>query len=280
MQTTVWADLAVDEPVAKGILWISPDSFQPDVNGTEFFWDDTNKRLYVKTTGDDSGTDAINTNGEVDSYKANGFVMGTVGSPPGFTISTSRGSGLAPAINLDTDPVGLFGAFPYLGDGPVIPKAYYEAASIRYYVQGAHVTNPGGEMRFGTKANNGLYTEWLKVDNSGHFAPLATGTSRLGTASKGFAALTLDYTISATIGAVAINKPAGAGNIALGAASIVVTNSLVTANSLVLAWLMQTDATLTFIKSVIPAAGSFTVTGNANATANCKFGFLVISTDS
>jgi hypothetical protein len=43
---------------------------------------------------------------------------------------------------------------------------------------------------------------------------------------------------------------------------------------------MGNDATLTSIKSVVPANGSFTITGNANATGNLKVGFLVISTDS
>lgn len=277
---TVWSALAISQAVIGGIVWIDPNTFQPTVDGLNLYWDSTNTRLFVKTAGDFSGTDAINTGGEVDSFKVQGFAIGTVGSAPGFSASSSRGSSVAPTVLLDTDPIGVMGGFGYFGDGAVIAKNYYEAASIRYYVKGNHATYAGGEMRFGTKGNNAGFTEWLRIDEVGHFSPMVTGTSRLGTASKGFAALTLDFTHTATIGAVVMNKPSGSVNIGAGASSVVVTNSLVTANSIIIPILMFVDATLTSIKSCIPAAGSFTITGNNNATANTKVGFLVINTDS
>lgn len=82
---------------------------------------------------------------------------------------------------------------------------------------------------------------------------------------------------SGTPGAVTLNKPSGKVAIAAGASSVVVTNSCVSATSIVLPVLQTTDATLTFIKSCVPSAGSFTVTGNANATAAVTVGFLVIN---
>ena len=82
---------------------------------------------------------------------------------------------------------------------------------------------------------------------------------------------------SGTPGAATINRPSGKVAIALGVASVVVTNSLVTANSTILAVVQSADATLTFIKSVVPTTGSFTITGNAAATANCKVAFFVFN---
>lgn len=111
-----------------------------------------------------------------------------------------------------------------------------------------------------------------------NIAPAQIGGS-LGSVLFPWGKLNLDYTITATVGAVTINKPSGRVIIALGAAAVIVTNSLVTANSIILVTIATADATLTFIKSVVAAAGSFTITGNANATANCKVNFLVINTD-
>lgn len=80
---------------------------------------------------------------------------------------------------------------------------------------------------------------------------------------------------SGTPGAATINQPAGTVAIAIGAASVTVTNSLVTASSRVFATLQFVDATLTTIRTVVPANGSFVVTGNANATAATKVAFIV-----
>jgi hypothetical protein len=82
---------------------------------------------------------------------------------------------------------------------------------------------------------------------------------------------------SGTPGAATINKPSGKVAIAAGAASVVVTNSTVTAASIVLAIVQVSDATLTTINSVVPAAGSFTITGNAAATAATKVAFIVLN---
>lgn len=61
----------------------------------------------------------------------------------------------------------------------------------------------------------------------------------------------------------------GRAIIPAGSSSVVVTNPLVNAASSVTAAIAQAanDATLTSISRILPAAGSFTITGNANATA-------------
>lgn len=90
--------------------------------------------------------------------------------------------------------------------------------------------------------------------------------------------ISLDYTITAggTTGAQTINKPSGSLNIAAGQTSIVLTNSFVTATSLVQAWAMTNDATGS-VKNVVPAVGSATINMTAAVTAETKIGFLVIN---
>lgn len=80
---------------------------------------------------------------------------------------------------------------------------------------------------------------------------------------------------SGTPGAATINKPTGKVAVAAAAASVVVTNNMVTAASLVFHDVQTTDATCTFVKSVIPGAGSFTVTMNANCTGATTVGWKV-----
>ncbi len=88
----------------------------------------------------------------------------------------------------------------------------------------------------------------------------------------------LDYTNTATVGAVTINKAAGRVNIAAAGASVVVTNSLVTAASHVIAVVSMADATAE-VMNVVPAAGSFTITLRAAATGQVSVDFLVINAD-
>lgn len=82
---------------------------------------------------------------------------------------------------------------------------------------------------------------------------------------------------SGTPGAAVINAPTGTVAIAIGADNVVVTNNLVTANSIVIPVLQFVDATLTQILSCVPGPGSFTITGNAVATAATRVSFIVIN---
>lgn len=83
---------------------------------------------------------------------------------------------------------------------------------------------------------------------------------------------------SGTPGNVTNGNPKGRVAIAAGSNNVVVTNSLVLATSTVFAVINQAsaDATLTQVVRVVPAAGSFTIYGNANATAATVIDYLVI----
>lgn len=80
---------------------------------------------------------------------------------------------------------------------------------------------------------------------------------------------------SGTPGNVTQNVEHGRAAFAAAASTVVVTNSQVAANSTVLVSLGGSDATLTSVR-VTPAAGSFTVTGNAAATGTTPFDYIVI----
>lgn len=84
-------------------------------------------------------------------------------------------------------------------------------------------------------------------------------------------------TTAGTTGNQTINKSSGTVNIAAGGTTVTVTNSLVTATSLVFAVIRTNDANGTSIKSVVPAAGSFVININTAPAAEISIGFFVIN---
>lgn len=80
-----------------------------------------------------------------------------------------------------------------------------------------------------------------------------------------------------TTGALSSNELSGRASIAAGASSVVITNPWVTASSVVTAVVAQAaaDGTLLRVERVVPAAGSFTVYGTANATAATTIAWMV-----
>ncbi len=82
----------------------------------------------------------------------------------------------------------------------------------------------------------------------------------------------------ATSGAVTTTATSGSVTIAAGASSLVVTNSLVTVQSIIFAVVAQAaaDGTLLRVERVVPAAGSFTIYGTANATAATIIDWAII----
>lgn len=126
-----------------------------------------------------------------------------------------------------------------------------------------------------------LYTSGSQKAEVGtdYFTGIGAGTIRLGLAGNGWKQLFIDFTNTATVGAVTINKAAGRVNIAAAATSIVVTNSLVTAASKVFVAAAQADANNPLIRSVVPAAGSFTITVSTAPAANQAYDFFVVNAD-
>lgn len=80
-------------------------------------------------------------------------------------------------------------------------------------------------------------------------------------------------------GAQTVPTLVGKAAIPAGASSVVITNPYVTAGSHVLAVVAQAaaDATLLRVERVVPAAGSFTIYGTANATATTLIDWIVFN---
>lgn len=107
------------------------------------------------------------------------------------------------------------------------------------------------------------------------FYPDSLSTEKLGVYATG--KLGFEYTDgTGSPGNATVNKVSGKNAIAASASAAVITNSTVTANSIIMITPLDTDATLVRYKAV-PSAGSFTVTGNTTATATWKFSWLVIN---
>ena len=133
----------------------------------------------------------------------------------------------------------------------------------------------------------GTAGNWNIASATGHLFPGSDNAIDIGTAgslrprdlflARSFG-IEATVTAGGTIGAQTINKAAGTVNFGAGATTLVVTNSLVTTSSLVFAVVRTNDATAT-IKNVVPAAGSFTITSTAAATAETSVGFFVVQPD-
>lgn len=123
-------------------------------------------------------------------------------------------------------------------------------------VGGAHIWEVAPAGSSGTSQN--AFVEAMRIAGSGAFIYPSTNTA------------------SGTTGAQTINKVSGSVNFAAAATTLTVTNSLVTANSLVFCTILTNDGTAT-IKNVVPTAGSFTITLAAAATAETRVGFFVIN---
>jgi len=82
-----------------------------------------------------------------------------------------------------------------------------------------------------------------------------------------------------TNGAQTNNLNSGTVAIAAGASSVVVTNSQVDANSKIFAVVAQAaaDGTLLRVERIVPAAGSFTIYGTANATADTYVDWSILN---
>jgi len=84
---------------------------------------------------------------------------------------------------------------------------------------------------------------------------------------------------SVTTGAQTQNTWSGTAAIAAGSSSVVITNANITANSKVWAVVAQAtaDGTLLRVERVVPAAGSVTIYGTANATATTLIDWAILT---
>jgi len=122
------------------------------------------------------------------------------------------------------------------------------------------------------------------TNNYAFFGNVAAASGRFnlymnGTAANYFGGdMQFNKTVTAggTTGAQTISKNAGTVNFAAAATSLVVTNTLVTANSIIICTVGTNDTTMKSV-SVVAGSGSFTIHANAAATAETRVNFIVIN---
>lgn len=105
---------------------------------------------------------------------------------------------------------------------------------------------------------------------------MLTSTSRIRGATPGIVSGDKTITPPGTNGAQTINKGAGSVNFAIGATSLIVTNNLVSTNSVILVTIANNDASFTSAQ-ITQTSGSFTIFANAPANAATRVNFLVIN---
>lgn len=152
-------------------------------------------------------------------------------------------------------------------------------SAIRISGGGAYATDGsrGGQIALGGNENALGGNIEYRAGNGGsgnHLFYVGNNVLALSVSSAGNISLLRTVTAGGTTGAQTINKPAGTVNFAAAATTLVVTNSLVSTTSIVYCVIRTADTTAT-IKNVVCAAGSFTITLGAAATAETSVGFLV-----
>ena len=145
-------------------------------------------------------------------------------------------------------------------------SAYVGSAAITATVDGTPGTNsmPGRIAFSTTPSGSASPVERMRIDSAGNV--LIGGDLQLGKT----------VTAAGATGAQTINKTVGTVNFAAAVMSLVVTNSLVTVNSIITATVATNDSTMKSV-AVVAAAGSFTLFANSAATTETRVNFHVFN---
>ena len=176
----------------------------------------------------------------------------------GTTHSFTAASTVTNAATFAIDGAPIAGTNATFTNGSTI---YSEGRAV-----GSGTTNSWGlNIKANTGATNnyayrfeGSAGELMTLRTDGRIGVLATNTA------------------GGTTGAQTINKPSGTVNFAAAATSIVVTNSLCTTSSIIIATVRTNDTTMKSVAAV-PGSGSFTLYADAAATAETSVGWLIIN---
>lgn len=176
----------------------------------------TNTALQIDTGGDLTGSDSLNIYAQGDAYLPNSAITNTVtglntdGATPGWTASSSRGTGQSPVELQSGDLAGMFSGW---GSEGASSPTYQNLGGMSIIASGASTNNLGGELDFYTKADGGLLTKRASISNAGI---LNVGVSGSSTGSITFnGATSTGITVQGqSIGSSSVlTLPTGTGNI-------------------------------------------------------------------
>jgi hypothetical protein len=282
--------------IASHIIEISDRNNIPALNGGEF--DST-------FFGSDSGWSLAATQAVDSSYTPNGFLAvlenadsgalnAVSGAVAGVYDKRSSGEyGSEGSLNLDTIKTGsanvdgMYGMSMFVWNQTGGTIGRMEGITVSLESDAGHITgdvygiNIKGSFLSGivdgksvglflanqsSSAVGGTYALYYNATNENIFAVAGDGHVQVGAT----------ITSGGTTGAQTIDKSAGSVNFAAAATSLVVTSSMVTANSIVLCTIATNDTTLKSVQCV-PTSGSFTIFTNAAATAETRVNFWILN---
>ncbi len=188
-------------------------------------------------------------------------------------INKNDGSGLGLAITPPTATIASAAALS------VVRTNNNAAVDTGVKFTFTDTSSAAGFLPFQILGTSGGATNLFSVNKTGDLLGQHQ-VSKLGGASNSFAALYLDYTNTATVGNVTINKPSGRVNLGAGGTQLTLTNSLITAASRVF---LNADGAPGNIVAVqlysVTTAGSCTINAVPAVTNQTAIDFLVINAD-
>ena len=196
---------------------------------------------------------------------------------PFHLVASNNAAGL---LRLQNSAAGGYSGVELYGDGGTQLAGFGVGCSASGFFT--------GEMYLGTNTSKGIYFYTSSAAGVRMMVSAAGGVSIGNTTDAGAGNLSVTGTITtassinmpktitadATTGAQTINKPSGSINFAAAATSLVVTNSLVTANSVIILTVAANDTTCKSC-AVVAGAGSFTIYPNAAPTAETRVNFII-----
>lgn len=192
-----------------------------------------------------------------------------------LAIAGMGGRSFGPMATTQTcGPYGVTGVLTVFADAGSVDYTI-NASQFQNVNVAVSMTTAGFAQTAGTFSSTGTGAKTLTASGTGAVTLGATGTGET-TLTRVNTLSVISADNSGTPGNATNNNLSGRAAFAAAATTCVITNSKVTASSKVFVQLLTNDATL---KSCValPAAGSFTVTGNAAATATTVFDFLVVN---
>lgn len=199
------------------------------------------------------------------SAYANVFTVDSAGAVSGLSFTTAGASFATTKFELIDTGGGSGGVFHIGGRG------YMQATANGVWLFQNEALSAFTRFQFGgtTASFAGLSFSGTTIT-----ANLADGTAGGTFAFSNNVTYPKTITAAGTTGAQTINKLSGTVNFAAAATSLVVTNSLVDANSIITCNVGTNDTTMKSV-SVVAGAGSFTLYANAAATAETRVNFRV-----
>lgn len=264
-------------PSREWVQWLQNPDVQT-ITAVSFTVDNVILTLPLDVIYGGTGLTAIPTNGQLLIGNGVDYTLSTLTAGTGLTITNAAGS-ITPRITNTGVVAGAYGSASSVTTLTVNAQGQLTVAgSVAIAISASQITSGTLSVARGGTGLATLTANQIPYGNGTAAFQSSANLTYDGSIFTIKANIVVDKTITApgTTGAQTINKTAGSVNFAAAAASLVVTNSLVTTSSIILATVGTNDATMRSVQAVA-AAGSFTLFANAAATAETRVNFLVLN---